>query len=447
MSNPSTPAEKEEQEQMTSAQPKVRRGRALLATLIAALAVLLSFAHSPPAYAAEPLSPQSPGDAEKSIVLVGMLWDGFVQVPAAYTGTGSAEWTQLQAAGFCTGWFASESGHIVTAGHCVDPAEGRFSLLTTLLEQLNAMELLPEAYANWEVEGLAEGSPVGLTVQVVQPRQVDGAVVPDPLAVRVLDVRPYDQGDLALLRLEGLQKPTPALSVAEASAEIGDPLTAIGFPGSVSQVVDGTRIRASFKSGTASSQQVSLGGVAGTEINADLSPGMSGGPAIDAQGRALGVNSFLIAGEQQNFNFITGTEALREYLEEQNVPLRDPAPSDESSNDPSGPVPFLANGLPGGNLAWIVGAAALLVGMATTRLLFRRANTELVPAGQQEYRPYYGEQPHQRSWPDQYSGQPTASAPMDQGGQRSLKFCQRCGRSHDLSATRCGNCGSPWMTM
>jgi hypothetical protein len=174
---------------------------------------------------------------------------------------------------------------------------------------------------------------------------------------------------------------------------------------------------------------------------------MSGGPTIDAQGRALGVNSFLIAGEQQNFNFITGTEALREYLEEHNVPLRDPAPSGASSNDPPGPAPFLANGLPGGNLAWIVGAAALLVGMAATRLLFRRANTELVPAGRQEYRPYYGEQPHPRSWPDQYSSRPTASAPMDQGGQRSLKFCQRCGRSHDLSAMRCGSCGSTWMTM
>ncbi len=432
---------------MAVVQPKVRRGRGLLAILIVALAVLLSFAQSPPAHAQSPESPQSPGDAEKSIVLAGMLWDGYVQVPGTYTATGAPEWMQVQAFSFCTGWFASESGHIVTAGHCVDPAEGRTSLLETLLAQLNAPQLLPEAYANWEVEGLAEGAPIGLTVQVVQPRQVEGTVVPDPLAARVLDFRPYDQGDLALLRLEGLQKPTPALSVANASPQVGDPLTAIGFPASVTQVVDGTRIRASFKSGTASSQQVSPGGVAGTEVNADLSPGMSGGPTTDAQGRVLGVNSFLIAGEQQNFNFITGTESLREYLEGQNVPLRETAPpaaSGGSSGSASRPVPFLAGGLPGGNLAWIVGGAALLLGVATTLLLSRRRTRPALASQQEHGQQYYGGQPRQQPWPYQYNSQPTASVRMDQGVQPSHKFCQRCGGPCDVAATHCGNCGTPW---
>jgi ribosomal protein L37E len=177
----------------------------------------------------------------------------------------------------------------------------------------------------------------------------------------------------------------------------------------------------------------------------------------------LGVNSFLIAGEQQNFNFITGTESLREYLEGQNVPLREaapPAPSGRSSGSASGPVPFLAGGLPGGNVAWIVGGAALLLGVATTLLLSRR-RTRPALASQQEYgqqyyggqphEQYYGGQPHQQyyggqphqPWPYQYS-QPTASVRMDQGVQPSHKFCQRCGGPCDVAATHCSNCGSPW---
>ena len=49
----------------------------------------------------------------------------------------------------------------------------------------------------------------------------------------------------------------------------------------------------SFKSGTASSQQVSETGVAGTEVNADLSGGMSGGPTVDSDTGEKGKFFFL----------------------------------------------------------------------------------------------------------------------------------------------------------
>src|SRR5687768_7651623 len=95
---------------------------------------------------------QSPADAEKSILLVGTLSEGFIEVPFD---DGTKEWVQAQAVGLCTGWFASESGHIVTAGHCVDPAEGRLAMLANLLNEVGQPELLPEADANWVVEGLS----------------------------------------------------------------------------------------------------------------------------------------------------------------------------------------------------------------------------------------------------------------------------------------------------
>ncbi len=122
------------------------------------------------------------------------------------------------------------------------------------------------------------GTDPARTVQVVQPPAVEGAVITDPITVQVVDHQPFADGDLALLEANGLPEATPAPPIAEEPAAIGDPLTAIGLPDTVAAVTDVTRIRASFTSGTASSSQVSPDGVAGTEVHAELSFGMSGGP-------------------------------------------------------------------------------------------------------------------------------------------------------------------------
>lgn len=286
----------------------------------AGLALLVSAPASAVAAPAAPASPSAtgePGDAEKSIVYVGIEWTGYVEYPTADGGWAWSDPIDVQSG--CTGWFASEEGHIVTAGHCLDPAEIEGAVLSEFLAENDAADMEDSAQS-WRVEGYEEGAPPDRTdVWVVQPSAVEGAVIDDPLTVQVLDFLTLEDGDLALLKANGLQEPTAPLGIATASPEIGDPLTAIGYPGSVMSVSDVTRLRASFKSGTVSSVQVSDNGVAGTEINAEVSAGMSGGPTIDGNGDVLGVNSFGIVGEEQSFNFITDGAALRSFLERQGV--------------------------------------------------------------------------------------------------------------------------------
>ncbi|MFE6254514.1 trypsin-like peptidase domain-containing protein [Agromyces sp. NPDC057865] len=334
-----------------------------LAGLFAA-AMVLSVA--PTARAEETVEQQ----IEKSILLVGTTYSGYVLVPY----DDGNEWEPVEATSLCTGWFASPDGHIVTAGHCVDPDEGRSALLEQLLAELGQPELFEDAYANWTVEGEADGSEVERTVQVIQPGDVEGAAITgDPLTAQVVDFQSFDDGDVALLRVAGMSD-TPALAIAEENPVVGQELTAIGFPGSVSSVVDGARIRASFKSGTASSQQVSTAGVAGTEVNADISPGMSGGPTVDPQGSVYGVNSYLIIGEQQNFNFITDTDNLQSFLTSNNVPFTvaetvatggeaaEPEKTDDTAATGAGPFGLLwpvMGGLLG--LVVLAGAVVLLV--------------------------------------------------------------------------------------
>jgi serine protease Do len=55
------------------------------------------------------------------------------------------------------------------------------------------------------------------------------------------------------------------------------------------------------------------------EISAAVSPGMSGGPAVDAEGRVIGVNSFGIVGEPQPFNFIRPSSLVAELLTDKGV--------------------------------------------------------------------------------------------------------------------------------
>ena len=240
----------------------------------------------------------------------------------------------------CTGWFASAEGHIVTAGHCVDPAEGRTALLSTYLEEADSLDMLDDAIVNWTVEGANDGDPVEQTVQVIQPNGVAGTIITNnPITAQVVSYKGFTDGDLALLHVAGIGA-TPPLAIAPTSPVNGDELTAIGFPATVSGVVDGTRVRASFKSGTASSQQFGVGnGIPTTEINADISPGMSGGPTVNANGEVLGVNSFLITGEKRNFNFITDTDNLETFLISNGVNFvpasAEASPEPEPSNTPA----------------------------------------------------------------------------------------------------------------
>ncbi|GAA1829650.1 hypothetical protein GCM10009836_04400 [Pseudonocardia ailaonensis] len=306
--------------------------RSRLATVTGALvaAAAATALVAPAASAAEPGSGVT-GTVEHSLVQVTVDFAGLIGRPGVL---GTFRWTSVPtiAEQTCSGFFVTGSGHIMTAGHCVDPAQARETLIKKYLSDqvsLGAMSAsearatLPDALAHWNVQGPTPGSEVQRRIEVGQPRELTGAVLKAPQPARLMDFESFTNGDLALLKVE--RTGTPALPVASADPETGATVTSAGFPGSVSDAVDPNLIQASFTSGSVSSHQVSKGGVAKIEINADLAPGMSGGPTVDANGVALGVNSSLIEGGQ-SFNFITDTTDLRDWLATQGLTTPDQAP-------------------------------------------------------------------------------------------------------------------------
>ncbi|MBD0323432.1 MAG: trypsin-like peptidase domain-containing protein, partial [Aldersonia sp.] len=284
-------------------------------------------------------------DVKASVVQIYAEWTGYVQVPPDAEDPQGTWLGPTTVSSSCSGFFVDTTGFIATAGHCVDP-DGknvkeamRAQALADLAEQggltQSEVEIATEVanMQQWTVEGKDNGAPIERRVEVIQAPNTEGAVVDTWTTAQVVTFQKFEDGDNALLKLSGVPEAKP-LVVSDAAPKDGQDVTSVGFPANVAQATDMTRVQQpSFKSGTASSQQVSETGVAGTEINADLSGGMSGGPTVDSDtGEVLGVNSYLLTqGSEQNFNFITNTPALRAFLASNGVQLAEaPAPESET---------------------------------------------------------------------------------------------------------------------
>ena len=135
--------------------------------------------------------------------------------------------------------------------------------------------------------GIVWESGLVLTANHVVEQEEDIEVVVDGKSAKASLVGRDPATDLALLKVEGLSAPAmPRAKVSDLKP--GQIVLAIGRPGS---------LKATF--GTISAVSSSWRGWRGSEIehliqtNAPLYPGFSGGPLVDAEGRAVGMNSWV----------------------------------------------------------------------------------------------------------------------------------------------------------
>ncbi|HEX5724063.1 MAG TPA: S1C family serine protease, partial [Longimicrobiaceae bacterium] len=107
--------------------------------------------------------------------------------------------------------------------------------------------------------------------------------------------------DLAVLRVEGTLRPL-ALG-RDDDAQVGDAVFVMGNP---------LGMNGTFTDGMVSGKRP-VEGVAMLQISAPISPGSSGGPVMDAQGRVIGVATLILAGGQ-NINLAVPVRYLRPLL-------------------------------------------------------------------------------------------------------------------------------------
>lgn len=350
-----------------------RKFPAVMAALVACLLLL-------PATSAAAVAPDRE-TVNESVVWVDVEWTGTVEVPFQDDTTEVYEAaTVIQ----CTGWFVSDIGHVATAGHCLEADQ---SIVTRLY--IDVIEDQDIGVEGLELEDLDWAYELDdPTAYVGQPSVVDG-VLDDPTVAQIVAQQPFENGDNALLRIANL-KGTAALAIADEQPEVGEEVVAIGFAGSVDDVTATDRQPPSHKSGSVSSLSTSTKGAPVTEIDAAVSGGMSGGPTINENGEVIGINSFGIVGESQPFNFVTDTESMRTFMEQNGVrlgagvPVADESDADESdAQAASVPAPTAAVSDEGG-VNWLVVVLVLVVlalVVAVAMMFFMMKRQRSAPAG------------------------------------------------------------------
>lgn len=297
-------------------------------------AVLLATALSAPALPAlaTPTGPAAPTPEERAaalarpaVVYLETQWSGYVFDEDGLLFNGGQPY---QFASRCTGFVVDPAGYMATAGHCVDPAidygSGETFIGAAVAEAIaletyttnDPGELFAFGAANWRIEGAAAGAPADSQVFVQRGTATGGRTDGEAMPARVVDFRPLEQGDVALLKVE--QTDLPAIEVGAGNdVGIGTSVLSIGYPGSTDEVTD-TTFEPTNKDGKVNAEKT-VGTVSFLEMSAALSGGMSGGPTVDLEGDVVGVNSWSPTSEAQAFNFMAPSSHLTELMSRNGV--------------------------------------------------------------------------------------------------------------------------------
>lgn len=102
--------------------------------------------------------------------------------------------------------------------------------------------------------------------------------------------------DIALIRIEGVSKLTPAEIAPEGELRVGDDVVAIGNALDLKGAPTVTRGIVSAMGRSISTQEANLTGLIQTD--AAISSGNSGGPLVDSQGRVVGIDTAVATSTQ-----------------------------------------------------------------------------------------------------------------------------------------------------
>ncbi|WP_055402056.1 MULTISPECIES: trypsin-like peptidase domain-containing protein [unclassified Mycobacterium] len=231
----------------------------------------------------------------------------------------------------CTAFVVNPDGWVATAGHCVDPASATELILKrAATEYRSEFPDAPESSdpattldwlgKNARVEGDSPGQGPHVSVALMSGT---GTKLADKMVANIVDFRPLGKGDAALLKVAKRNLPSSELAT-DAEVTIGTPVLTVGYPEST-QNVTGPSLDPTYKSGKVSKKSIA-GSNPAYEIDAAMTEGMSGGPAIGLNGKVVGLNSFAPAGESQPFNFIAPADGVAAILAAKGVkPMLGPA--------------------------------------------------------------------------------------------------------------------------
>ena len=339
---------------LTTAAAVVDLKRTMASVLVLALGMVMMTFSVASAQSASPTADAAPSSLEKTVAYT---QPSIVYLDITYTGwvvdrfnsdkndksyLNNAKPFVLKSS--CTGFFVDDIGNIATAGHCVDPKEVTSAYLDAAAswaytcrcyysdKSLSYETIRGFADDDYVVEGSKTG--VGSTSNYKKGADVQwqavwstdstqplydaqGDLNGNPYPAHLVKFVPFDQGDVALLKVE-VDNVVP-LPVLDEQLDTGAQIVAVGYPAAVMDVSDANLSDPSFKSGTVSSVRTE-GTYPVYEMSTPMSGGMSGGPTVTVGGEVVGVNSYGVAGGvAQSFEFSQSSKTLVQLMTDAGV--------------------------------------------------------------------------------------------------------------------------------
>jgi serine protease Do len=263
---------------------------------------------------------------QPSIVYETITWTGYVYESAPAIRKYLDDGKQFKVVTQCTGFVVNPDGWIGTAGHCVDPKEGKEALKRAAAEWAVSTNFYDQNYTvddlvgpedtfrvdTLDADGSVTRNNAGRDVRVAWAASVSGKTTAKSKPARVTGFQAAGVGDSALLRVNEVGLNAVKLAASGKKPEINSPVIAIGFPAVVDSYTDPS-LTPSFNNGTVSAVKT-VGSELLTvyQVSASLSGGMSGGPTVDPGGTVLGINSSRFEGE--SFNYAVPADLILELM-------------------------------------------------------------------------------------------------------------------------------------
>lgn len=260
-----------------------------------------------------------------AVVFVAVQATGWIRLPNGELLTQPDDDDSIPFMGYwgCTGFVVNPAGWVATAGHCVDPEEARTEVLKNAVatwalahpegeEAIDPAGRLRYLTENATVEGMTADRGPEIAVNVAYGSGVDGTFAP----ATVEAFEPFEEGDVALVRVQGENLPSSELAGDE-DVSIGTAVLSVGYPSSADDVTDPT-LEPAFTSGKVN-RKVTTNTIPQYEIDAEMAQGMSGGPTVNIDGKVIGVNSFRPAAETGAFNFVAPSSRVGDLLASKGV--------------------------------------------------------------------------------------------------------------------------------
>jgi S1-C subfamily serine protease len=225
----------------------------------------------------------------------------------------------------CTGFVVNPDGWIATAGHCLDKVDGKEDLMDFAVEwaldnyytkDTTAADAASDlSLVTFDQNDNPKLNTVTRSVTVSFASSVNGEQLEKTLPARVIDTTKYEQGDAALLKVEGDN--LNALPLSESDVEISTDVVAVGYPAVIENFTD-RDLTPTFNPGNVSSTKTLGGGLVNVyQLSAGLSGGMSGGPTVNLDGEVIGVNTARFNGEP--ISYAMPVDRVQELMASQGV--------------------------------------------------------------------------------------------------------------------------------